>query len=167
MPTAQISFDTTAWDSWLKLLGMRMKSKGADFLQAAWLTIGFKDIIEHFEKEEGPNGVWPIRAFDTNRRYDKISRGEWSPPKGMRKGSFKSSNKLLQLTGTLKKSLLRGGSVSKKGHDAIIIQSPVEYSGTHEYGDNKRNIPARSFMWLSASAMDKMANFFLEMLTKD
>jgi phage gpG-like protein len=161
----QISIDTTEWDEFLRGLVNGLKST-APYLQAAYMTLGFKNIIEHFEREEGPDGSWPRRAASTQEMYAAIESGRRKPPKGGRAGSYSPSNKILQLTGRTRGSILPGGNnVRQAGPHAVMVLAGTEYSGPLDEGTGR--MPARPFMWLSPDTQDDIGGMVLDLLIRE
>ena len=172
MPQANISLETQGTEEMRRFIDdiKTNMDNGQRFLSSVFSVFGFKDIVDHFKDESGSNGPWPKRSPTTNKMYDDISSGRRSPPRGSSKASFNSSNKILQLTGALRQSLERksgNNAIRTKGKNTIEIFSSVQYSGKHDVGDPKKNLPERNFMWLSRSAMDKMLDSFLALVTGD
>lgn len=129
------------WDMFIARLKGNA-SKFNKFLQVAANTVGFADIIDHFSSETSPQGPWK----------------ELKRPR---------SGKILQLTGRLRGSVLPGaGGTEVMGQNAVRMFSNVEYSRTHDEGDESRNIPQREFMWLSDKAQQAMVNMMRDMLLK-
>jgi len=146
--------DIRPWMSYLSGIQGRIKDK-FKLLKVAFTTYGFADIIDHFEKERGQDGKWVQRAESTQHRYERIGSGDWKPPVGIARSAFNPTNKLLSLTGNLRQSLLTS-NVRPRG-DGLEFFANAEYSGVHDEGSPKKNIPQREFMWLSDNAMEKMA----------
>lgn len=129
-------------------------SKIKNHLQAAANTIGFRDIVGHFDDEMSPDGKWEPRSQKTNEAYDK------------RGGAYRSSNKLLQLTGELRKSIIPGTGQSKIiGQGSVKMFAGTDYSRTHDEGDSSRNIPQREFMWISADGLQDITDYLIEKIS--
>lgn len=163
MPVARL--ESKEWSDFLTTL-YKLVEKPEKLLRAAFATRGFRAIIENFRDEKGPDGAWPQRSDYTQKMYADIKSGLRKPPEGFSRASFNPTNKLLQLTGNLRKSIMPA-SLSKQSEminqDTILIFSPVAYSGHHDEGDPSRNLPARPFMWLSEQAREDMAGIILNM----
>ncbi len=116
------------------------KAQGSSALMARLATLGFRDIMNHFSTESGPDGKWSPLKVNRRRvgRYRKL-RG--------------ARHKILQDTGRLRASIQ---PVVESPHRAVIASTGVIYAATHQYGDKRRNIPARPFMWLSRQSVDTM-----------
>jgi phage virion morphogenesis protein len=96
----------------------------------------FKDIADHFRREEGPEGRWQ----------------QWSDGyKKYRQSIGKGSGKILQLTGRLRNSTVLGG----KSDDEIRWINKTEYAGKHQWGT--AGMPQRKFLWVSDKALETMA----------
>lgn len=145
----------------------------------------YQDIIDHFAKEQGPDGKWKARSEFTKMAYEKQG---------------KSGRKLLQVTGALRQSILPGQMVEKQSGSTAEYIANIVYSGIHNYGGTikakgrflylpitkkgvnrapgaKRNIdfiltksvtiPKREFMWLSNKKLEDMSNAILYFLAKE
>ena len=102
-------------------------------------AIIFKDVIRHFEKEEGPDGGW--------KTWSSIYR-----EKMVREG--KGGNKILQDSGRMRQNFKPSNyRSSDKGflwfNDAKVKGFP--YAAAHDDGDG---LPKREFMWLSDGALE-------------
>jgi len=111
---------------------------------------GFKDVMDHFRKEEGPGGGWP----------------EWQKTRKDKKGSTvrktkRGGSKLLQDTGRLRQS-----TRFRVLKETAEVFNQVKYAATHNFGDPKRNIKKRKFMWLSDKAIDSIVKTFARFFTK-
>ena len=153
-------------EAWVKFLRDRMRrlKDGASLLFAVYRTIGYKDIIQHFRDERGPDGRWARRAPSTQERYRKIQRGQWSPPKGYPKAVFRPSNKVLSLTGATRKSILNNKAGRRLSNNRIVVFAGTDYSGKLDEGDPMRNLPARPFMWMSDKARRMMSKAVVDIV---
>lgn len=151
-----IKLDISQWDMFLLGLTNSLKSTSA-YLQAAANTIGFKDIIDHFTKETDENEKWPPRAPSTQKMYAMLNK---------KSATYNPSNKLLQLTGRTRSSLLPGRNNAKRyGTHSVQIIAGTNYSGYLDEGT--RNMPARPFMWFSSGAQEVMAQMVLDLLLRE
>jgi len=142
MSEKELVLDAKEWDEFFRKLKGNT-AKAAKFLKVAASTEGFRDIVDHFDKESGPGGGW---------KELKVPR----------------SGKILQLTGRLRQSILpESGGVREAGDQAVIMYSNVIYGRTHDQGDPGRNIPQREFMWLSGKAQQAMANMVRSLLLEN
>jgi phage gpG-like protein len=111
-------------------------------------VIMFRDVIEHFTREEGPSGKWvklkpaTAHAFVTEkhrRGYEHIL---------VNKGHLRNS--------------LQGFNAPKGGGEIgtnyAKIFTNVEYASAHQEGT--KFIPQRKFMWLSEKAKDDIVTIF-------
>lgn len=157
---AVIELDTSLWDTFLKeVLGRA--ARPIQLLRAAAEAFAFQDIIDHFRTETGPGGRWPARAQSTQFAYAMIQSGQWKAPRGYQSGSFNPTNKLLQLTGFLRQSIVPQ-NITDVGRDGIKLFSTDPKSGAHDRGGT--NLPQREFMWLSENVQQKMADAIAQML---
>lgn len=133
------------WVGFLSAIQAKVKDPSA-LLKAAFMTAGFKDIIQHFEDERGPAGKWRPRSAATQAQYAmrQKSNSRYSP-----------SNKILQLTGNLHKSILPSNT-KKLSYNSIEIWANSVYGHRHDSGTN--GMPQREFMWFSDKAQGLMAN---------
>lgn len=159
MSDTKVVLDTKEWDKFISGVTGKLADVAGLLMTAANL-FAFKDIIDHFSKEEGPNGSWPKRSPATQEAYAKIAAGIWNAPKRMRAGSFSPTNKLLQLTGNLRQSI-NPGNMERAGKNSIVIFANAPYAGRHDAGGG--GIPARPFMWLSDKVQDKMLDAIMEL----
>lgn len=86
---------------------------------------------------------------------------------GIPRSAFSSGNKTLQLTGMLRKSILPASLKNQTkvlDKDKVLVFSSIEYSGQHDEGDATRNLPRRSFMWLSDQAVEDMGEIVLGLI---
>lgn len=113
-------------------------------------AIMFRDIIQHFETERGPDGPWQAwsdryRAY----RFNKIKKGALGVPK------------ILQDTGRLRGGWVIGGKLQtgaeppkvRKVAAGLLWFNDVEYGFKHQEGIG---VPKRIFGWISNSAHEEM-----------
>lgn len=159
-----IILDDGEWKNFLN----SAKSKSADFgkyLLAAANLFGFRDIIDHFSKQSGPEGPWPKRKPETDRAYDIMG------------GVYSSSNNLLVLTGNLRKSFLPGSRYSRRVDrlSVKLFSNPsLEYARIHDeggefkaWGKYNATMPQREFMWLSDKAKGLILNMVMNELLNE
>ncbi|MCK5358328.1 MAG: hypothetical protein KAJ48_08025 [Elusimicrobiales bacterium] len=158
MAKAITKFDNREWRQFTRKILSNLSNK-ANLLKLAFMTHGFKDIDEHFEKQQGPKGKWRKRKPATQKRYSKINSGAWKTPKFASRASFNPSNKLLQMTGKLRGSILPT-NIRSTGRDSIIIFSNSDYSKIHDeggtfkaFGKYTAKMPKRKFMYSSKNAI--------------
>jgi len=157
----KVILETREWDTFIAKVSGKLKDTGK-LLSTVASLFAFKDIMDHFQQEEGPDSKWQRRSPSTQEAYSKIAAGIWKPPKGMRAGSFSPTNKLLQLTGNLRQSINPG--TMKQSSDSVTIFANAPYSAVHQEGGG--GIPARPFMWLSDDAQDKMLDAMMTLIAE-
>ena len=161
---ATIEFDDKDWKKFFWNMGSRLKDLTA-ILKRLYGTMGYKDILDHFKKEEGPEGKWKPRSQFTQERYEAIRRGAAEPPEGIARSAFNPSNRLLQMTGAMRSSILGHNSRTLDSR-TILVWANDPKSGKHDRGVDTGfpKIPARPFMWLSNSMKQKIARGAAEYL---
>lgn len=132
----------------------------------------FQDIIDHFNKAEGPDGPWPLRTVATQESYARAEAG-----KGGRRSKVSPNSPLLQQTGRLRNGFLpiaQGRQWKREKRGAISWFNPKKtksgfpYAYAHDNDDAPRDrLPQRSFMWLSDGAMQKIGERTLAFWTTD
>lgn len=132
------------WLGFLSAIQSKVKDPSA-LLKTAFMTAGFKDIIQHFNDEKGPMGKWKSRSAETQAQYALRNK---------RDSRYNPSNKILQLTGNMRKSILPTNT-KKISKNAIEIFNTAEYSHRHDSGTD--GMPQREFMWFSNDAKERMA----------
>jgi len=133
------------WTGFLSSIQNKIKNP-SELLKSAFMTAGFKDLMQHFEDEKGPTGKWKSRSPETQIQYaikNKIN------------SRYNPSNKILQLTGKLRGSILPTNT-KKVSYNAIEIFANSKYGHRHDSGTD--GMPQREFMWFSEKAKDLMAN---------
>lgn len=146
-----IVLDSKEWDKFLGRITANSE-KLVKLLQVAASTIGFGDIVKHFDAEAGPDGPWAQWSERTRAAYNARGMG---------------GNKILQFTGRLRQSILpQQGRADIVGVDSVRMYAGTVYSRTHDEGDSDRNIPQREFMWLSDKAQQVMAEMIRDQLDK-
>lgn len=154
-----VILDDREWRGFFNKLRFNLKNPLAK-LKAGYATFGYKDIIDHFDKEEGEGGKkWKKRKASTQRAY-KL-RNKYNK-------KYNPTNKLLQMTGALRQSILSGKKTNVKnvGRSGILVFSRVKYGGVHNYGSNKKNIPKREFMWLSGKSTQQIVDYMVKEIIK-
>lgn len=150
------------WERYFAALKSKIRD-GAALLTAAFNTAGYKDVINHFKNQEGPDGNWLPREDSTQFRYFMVQNGRWAPPPGIPRSAVRPSNKLLQMTGALRQSLVPG-NIKRLSPMSIMFFSTDDKSGAHDRGSKDGNLPARPFMWLSGEAQERMSDIILKHL---
>jgi phage gpG-like protein len=134
--------DVHEWTDFLTGTLGRLKDVSKLIIAAAQM-FAFGDINQHFRDEHGPDGKWKPRLASTDAAYDR------------RGGKYRSTNKILQLTGNLRQSILPT-NIKKLGPTSISIFANAPYGNRHDEGTG--GMPARPFMWLSDDAKQKMVD---------
>lgn len=112
-------------------------------------AVVFRDIMDHFESEKGPDGAWsPWSAFYADH-MQRIGKG---------------GNKILQDSGHLRQAFqptnYRASSDGITWFNPAKTKKGFPYAFAHDEGGPK--LPARTFMWLSEDASEKIAQVTLD-----
>jgi phage gpG-like protein len=156
-----VNFEGSEISEYFESLLKNLKNKNR-ILKDAFSKFAYPDIMDHFHNEEGPQGSWPRRNERTQKAYDRIARGFRKAPKGTKRSDYSSTNKLLQLTGALERSI-NPRAILVRG-DSVEVSSMVPYGNTHNQGNKTFNIPKREFLWLSQKSIDGILGFVLEQI---
>ncbi len=135
----EVTFDAKEWVDMIQTIDKNVTDP-KPMLRAAFGTRGFKDVIEHFQNEEGRAGAW------------KPSQ------RAIREGG-----KTLQDTGNLRQNF-NVSNIRDKGKDAIVFFNPTPYASQHDLGTDK--LPQREFMYLSDDAQEDMLKIILDLVVK-
>lgn len=151
--SVEFNFEDKEWQRFLKKLQIKWKDiENRKSFAVLASGIAFGDIIEHFDKEQGPDGKWVKWSEIYEQHLKRIGR---------------SGNKKLNFSGTLRRSFLPGQQKVTPNNLGVLLYSDVEYAATHEYGDKTKNIPARKFMYLSKDGMDRLVFNTAQWLSED
>jgi phage gpG-like protein len=143
--SAQVEFDAKAWQETLNGLRDRWDDiKARRQFTGIVSAVFYRDYIEHFRKQEGPEGAWA----PWSKMY-----AEHMQKKGM------GGRNILQISGRLRQTAIpsAGDVVNRGTADGILFynnaqtKSGFPYAYAHDAGGPK--LPARKFMWLSPKAM--------------
>lgn len=127
-----------------RLKKMRDNANNPNPVTAYIATQMYRDVMDHFDKEMGPQSKWKQLSPITieNRR----------------KGKGRGSDKILQDTG-----LLRASIKPNNTKDSASVGTNLNYAEKHQYG--YKNIPQRKFLWLSKAVLDlitkKVGKFYI------
>ena len=157
-----LKFDDASLRAWLTKMNASLRDL-TPVLKRLYATMGFKDIIQHFKDESGPDGKWVKRAKSTQRHYAHVQAGLAEPAPGVARAAYSPTNKLLQMTGTLRKSILPTNTRTVN-RTSILAFSNDPKSGKHDRGDSETRLPARPFMWLSNSAKQSIVDAAAKMV---
>lgn len=151
-----LEFDAKKAEEFLKRLKRNKDSvdKRDDAYVSTISLFVFQDIINHFEKEQGPSGKWKAWSKVYAEHMETIGKG---------------GNKILQDSGRLRQSFTPGQW--RKRPAGIEWYNPAKtkggfpYAAAHDEGGPK--LPQRRFMWLSDSAMNKISEATAAFLAGD
>ena len=137
------------WDDFTKFLATLR-----EYLRNPVKTFGtiklimFQDVMEHFDQQEGPDGPWqPL----------KIVGLEGGKLVSFRLKHGKAGHAMiLQDTGHLKASIAMAS-----GDKGAEVGTNLIYARTHQYGDDSRHIPQRTFLFLSEGAQQRIMDAFI------
>lgn len=156
-------------EPWSKLLEkLADKTRLRRFLKVLAQVIAYKEIVQHFKKNEGPEGKWPPRSESTEKTYREIYEGKRRPPEGYQRGMFKPGGALLVLSGQLSRSFSLANI--RADQESVTLFNPIEYAGVHDEGGDVTgarragHVPQRKFMWVSQQGLDLMAKGLTEKL---
>ena len=131
-----------------------IKGGGKKYL-ATLGSIVFRDIVEHFEQQKGPDGTWKAWSNIYAEHMRRTGRG---------------GNKLLQFNGRLRQNFkptsVRTSSKGVHWYNDARTKSGFPYAFAHDEGMNDRP-PQRQFMWLSDKALDEIENQTLEFMLRE
>ncbi len=118
----------------------------------------FKDIIDHFDKQEGFDGPWKKWSAS----YQKAISGN-SPPR--------KPGRILLDNGSLRQRI-KPTSV-RKHKDGLLwfnnakTKTGFPYAYAHDNDqDTRSTLPMRSFMWISRNALGKISKITIKNLVK-
>lgn len=107
-------------------------------------AIVFADVIDHFEKEQGPDGKWNPWSKIYKEHLDEIGR---------------SGNRILQFDGKLRQSFkptnVKSSSSGITWFNNAKTSKGFPYAAAHNDGGGR--LPQREFMWSSQAALEKMS----------
>lgn len=118
-------------------------------------AIVFRDVIEHFEKEEGSSGPWEEWSAGYAKKLQKEGRG---------------GNQILQYSGKLRQSFkpeenVRISSRTIMWFNDARTKGGFPYAALHDEGGD--NHPQRDFMWFSMKALDDVGNQTLAFMLEE
>lgn len=112
-------------------------------------AIAFKDVLDHFNKEQSPSGKWQKWSQIYADHMSRIGR---------------SSNKILQFNGFLRQNV-RIADTRTRMKQGQLLYNPAQtksgfpYAHAHNEGDG---MPKREFMWISDNALTGMSKIMAE-----
>jgi len=129
--------------------------------------IVFRDIIEHFEKEQGPSGAWPkwsksymqsIAGLVAFRRFGNRTVAITSDEFLEKNKPPREPGKKLQDTGQLRNQIrptnIRRNAAGYEWYNPAKTKKGFPYAYAHDTGGPI--LPQRQFMWLSEKALDQV-----------
>lgn len=126
---------------WLQELKKNVRYRIQFYAKAK--LIMFQDVMNHFKREEGPEGKWQKLSKLTLYRRRKKGKGA----------------KILRDTGRL-----MGDITAISGNDGAEVGTNDIRARTHQEGDKERNIPARTFAFLSEEANERILDVMVDYL---
>ena len=111
----------------------------------------------HFIKQEGPDGKpWmPLQPKTIARR--RGGRAATTPRRRLGVAGMGRGIKILRDTGGMAGSIVY--SIDESGVEAGV-PTTIPYASTHQFGDPKRNIPARPFIYINKKEAQQLLNTF-------
>lgn len=146
MAGASSPIDITLDDRELRALLRRLQARLGD------LTPAFRDLGEHLL-----NSTRARFASQTDP-----AGSPWAPlSPAYQARKKKNKDKILTLDGRL-----RGLLTYQASKDALRVGTPLIYGATHQFGDPRRNIPARPFLGLSTDDQTELLAILNDWLTR-
>lgn len=148
--------DTKKAEEWIKKLQKKVsqvKDGARTFADILSVSV-FKDVISHFEKEEGSGGKWKKWSDAYQSHMEKIGR---------------SGNQILQFSGRMRQSFTP--SNFRQVSEGILWFNPAKtksgfpYAYAHDEGGPQ--LPRRNFMYLSDKAMSDISKKTLQFILED
>ena len=138
-----VKIETKELDDLVKRMQKDLGPQGMKKFFLKTSIVMYKDVLTHFEREEGPDGKW--ERWKGGRSTRPTKRG---------------GSKMLQDTGRLRLSIQPSHS-----SESAVVGTNIEYAAIQNYGSSKKDHPAREFMWISDECVQKiqdMASTLLE-----
>lgn len=113
-------------------------------------AVAFRDVLDHFSKEQGESGPWKKWSSIYTAHMQRIGR---------------ASNKKLQFSGQLRQNVRLADSSSRIKQGQLLF-NPAQtkkgfpYAKAHDEGGRK--LPKRDYMWLSDKALNQMSVIMAE-----
>lgn len=151
---AELTFDSKEWEDALKKISTKWSEiqKRKEFGGIIYSVV-YEDIMDHFEKETGPNGSWASWSDSYEKHLVKIGR---------------RGNKKLQFSGRLRQTITptswRPRTEGILFYNNAKTKGGYPYARGHDEGDEK--LPQRNFMWLSRSGVSKLVEITLKWLSE-
>ncbi len=148
--SAEFTFDAQQWEDVINSLQRKFGSVqqlGEDpTFMGIVSTVVFRDIIDHFRNEAGPEAPWQEWSSAYRKHMERIGKG---------------GNLILQDTGRLRDSFIPQ-QMNKITSDGIVFYNNAVTSGGFPYAfahnEGGEKLPKREFMWLSNNALSDIAS---------
>ncbi len=150
---SEVIFEDESLRNFLKKISSNLQAvKDAKKKFVALMSaIVFKDVINHFEQEEGSKGKWVDWSTAYRKHMEKTG---------------KAGNKKLQFSGRLRQTFTpTSNRTSGEGitwFNNAKTAGGFPYAAAHDEGGKK--LPKRDFMWASDKAVEQMADNTLKFI---
>ena len=166
MSSFELKIDTSKFNALMARLSD--KTRWRTILRTVSSVIAFKEVIQHFRDEKGPEGPWPdwspaykqYRAKLANRLATPSARKR-ARASGVQPVAF---SKKLVLTGNLRQSFMTPFAPPSTD-EVSVLSNHQPYSRRHDRGTG--GMPQRQFMWLGNSGLELIAKNFLFSLSRE
>jgi len=151
--SAEIVFENEEIKDFLKNLSKKLKTiKDGERKYTGLLSaIIYKDVVNHFERQEGSEGKWAHWSYYYTVQMEKRGKG---------------GNKILQDSGrlrnTFKPTNVRNTKDGIFWFNDAVTKKGFPYAWAHNEGDG--NLPKRDFMWASDGAQESIAEKTLQFM---
>lgn len=144
-PKFEVTLESSRVLAMLAGLGDRSAWKRA--LKSIVAVFGFKDVVDHFRKEQGPDGQWPeLGGWYKDRKHKKYP-----------------GRPMLVMSGRLRQGFLPT-NIRENDEASVAMFNPTEYAGKHDRGED--GVKQRKFMWISRRAQDLMDKGLIDAILK-
>lgn len=114
-------------------------------------AIVFRDVLDHFAKEQGPDGHWPMLSGPYSVK--KAKKSGWGAPMLVVNGRLRMAFQPTNYRMTSDSVVWFNNAKTKTGFN---------YAAAHNTGGPQ--LPRREFMWLSDNGMDDIESSILKFL---
>jgi len=152
----EVIFEDKDIQNFLKNIDRRLKDVGDGKRKYLGIlgAIVFRDVMEHFEKEEGPDGKWKPWSDVYKKHMQRTG---------------KSGNKILQFNGRLRQNFkptnVKSSSEGISWFNNAKTSTGFPYAAAHDEGGG--SLPQREFMWASEKAVNDMADQTLAFILEE
>jgi hypothetical protein len=151
-----VEFNASKMISYMKGLRKRTKEvSDADRKFASTIAVFvYKDILDHFDKESGPQGKWQAWSKMYAARMNKLGKG---------------GNKILQDTRNLVQNVKPENYRVGKGEIEFFNNAKAKDGTPYAFHHNEGagGMPERRFMWLSKAVEQKLLKASLAYITSE